>query len=59
MLIGHILDDLANWRNTIFIAKNTNDIHYLDSSLLSSCMQIDALGSSKIADTDDSDLELF
>ena len=59
MLIGHILDDLANWRNTIFIAKNTNDIHYLDSSLLSSCMQIDALGSSKIADTEDSELELF
>lgn len=59
MLMGHILDDLANWRNTIFVAKNTNDIHYLDSSLLSSCMQIDALGSSKAADTDDSELELF
>lgn len=59
MLTGHILDDLANWRNTIFVAKNTNDIHYLDSSLLSSCMQIDALGSSKAADTDDSEFELF
>ncbi len=60
MLLEHILDDLSNWRNTIFIAKDTADIHYLDSSLLSSCMQIDAILSEKIASSDDEDeLELF
>ncbi len=61
MLLEHILDDLSNWRNTIFVAKDTPDIHYLDSSLLSSCMQIDAILSEKIASSDDDEdeLELF
>ena len=60
MLLEHILADLANWRNTIFVKKDTKDIHYLDSSLLSSCMQIEAIVNQKIADAhDDNDLELF
>jgi len=61
MLLGLILDDLVSWRNNIFVAQETADIHYLDSSLLSSCMQIDALISEKVASTDDDDdeLELF
>jgi len=54
------LEDLINWRNTIFISQSTGDIHYLDSSLLSSCMQIDAILSEKVASSDDEDeLELF
>lgn len=60
MLLEHILEDLINWRNTIFISQSTGDIHYLDSSLLSSCMQIDAILSEKVASSDDEDeLELF
>lgn len=60
MLLEHILSDLANWRNTIFVRKDTKDIHYLDSSLLSSCMQIEAIVSQKAADVhDDNELELF
>jgi CheY-like chemotaxis protein len=60
ILLEHVLGDLSNWRNTVFVSKNTADIHYLDSSLLSSCMQIDALVSQRIADShDDDDLELF
>ncbi len=61
MLLGLVLDDLVSWRNNIFVIQETADIHYLDSSLLSSCMQIDALISEKVAaaDDDDDDLELF
>jgi len=61
MLLEHILDDLVDWRKTVFITKETADIHYLDSSLLSSCMQIDAIISQKVAESSDSDedLELF
>lgn len=61
ILLEHMLEDLTNWRNTIFVTKSTADIHYLDSSLLSSCMQIDALLSEKVAasDDDDDELELF
>ncbi len=61
LLLEHILDDLINWRNTIFVSKSTADIHYLDSSLLSSCMQIDAIVSQKAAESADEDdeLELF
>jgi len=61
LLLEHVLDDLVNWRNTIFVSQSTADIHYLDSSLLSSCMQIDAILSEKVASSDDDDdeLELF
>lgn len=61
MLLEHMLEDLSNWRNTIFVTRGTADIHYLDSSLLSSCMQMDALLSEKIATSndDDDELELF
>jgi CheY-like chemotaxis protein len=31
--------DLSTWRDTLFISQNTVDIHYLDSSLLSSALQ--------------------
>jgi two-component system chemotaxis response regulator CheY len=56
-----MLEDLANWRNTIFVTRGTPDIHYLDSSLLSSCMQMDALLGEKVATSsdDDDELELF
>lgn len=60
MLLEHVVADLASWRETIFVARETADIHYLDSSLLSSCMQIDAIASGKVAESDDEDeLELF
>lgn len=59
-LLDHMLNDLSNWRHVIFIDKATQDIHYLDSSLFSSCMQIDAIISGKnISSDDDDDLEFF
>jgi two-component system chemotaxis response regulator CheY len=60
-LMRGVLDDIKKWRDTIFISQNTADIHYLDSSLLSSCMQIESLLMKESAqvEEDDNDLELF
>jgi len=58
--IQNIKIDLTSWRETIFVEKNTLDIHYLDSSLMSSCIQIqlDVTDQKGIVD-DENDLELF
>lgn len=61
LFLDTIRMDLCDWRNRIFIQKNTSDIHYLDSSLFSSCLQLQLkLGNpgTSIQD-DDNDLELF
>lgn len=54
-----ILEDITNWRKTIFILKEARDIHYLDASLLSSCMQTEMLVQEKKPDIEESELELF
>lgn len=54
----HLLEDLQNWRNNIFIKQEANDIHYLDSSLLSSCLQIEGIFSSEAVE-EEGDLEFF
>lgn len=59
LFLDGILQDIAAWRTNIFIDKETNDIHYLDSSLLSSCLQIEMVFEYKSIETADSDLELF
>ncbi|NWF66881.1 MAG: response regulator [Campylobacterales bacterium] len=53
--------DLYDWRDRIFISKNTHNIHYLDSSLFSSCLQIEMILSQedKEISDDENDLELF
>lgn len=58
--IQNIRFDLSSWRQMIFVDKNAVDIHYLDSSLLSSCIQAQ-LGASKknIEFQDVNELELF
>ncbi len=60
MYAQNIKMDLANWRNKIFVEKKALDIHYLDSSLMSSCIQIQlfATGQESLMD-DENDLELF
>ncbi|MBE0497187.1 MAG: response regulator, partial [Campylobacterales bacterium] len=57
-LLLHLLHDLCEWRNQIFITQEAINIHYLDASLLSSCMQIEALFENKTIDEGD-DLEFF
>lgn len=55
----HLLADLRDWRENIFIKQDANDIHYLDSSLLSSCLQIESIFSSESVEDSDDDLEFF
>lgn len=62
ILIDSIKIDLSNWRINVFVSQIAENIHYLDSSLLSSCMQVEAVITAKeieVADEDDNDLELF
>ncbi|HOI82933.1 MAG TPA: response regulator [Campylobacterales bacterium] len=56
---GAISEDLASWRNGIFVTKSAIDIHYLDDSLYSSCLQLEfELKGIKLED-DGGELELF
>jgi len=56
----HFLDDIAEWRNNIFIKQEANDIHCLDASLLSSCLQIQLIFEDKdIVHDNEDDFELF
>ncbi len=60
LLLDGITTDLVSWRNSIFIDKSAIDIHYLDSSLFSSCVQLELeLSDSHISDNDEDILELF
>jgi two-component system chemotaxis response regulator CheY len=55
----HLLEDLQNWRHNIFIKQEANDIHYLDSSLLSSCLQIEGIFGTTAVEEEEGDLEFF
>lgn len=60
VLLIHLLDDLSQWRKNIFLLKEANDIHYLDSSFLSSCLQLQAIFEKKeVEQEDEDDFELF
>ncbi len=43
LLLESALNDLINWRNSVFINRNAKDIHFLDNSIIATCIQIDAL----------------
>lgn len=58
LILKSILDDLTHWRNSIFVDSDTNDIHYLDSSLLSSCLQAQMIFEEAVVE-DDNDMEFF
>lgn len=59
LLMEHLGNDLSTWREHIFELQDTADIHYLDSSFFSSCMQIEAIITNKEIEADDNDFELF
>ena len=60
MLLENLGYDLVSWRKHIFELQDTQDIHYLDSSFFSSCMQIEGIMSNKEIDVDDdNEMEFF
>lgn len=60
MLLEHLGEDLTAWREHIFVLQDTEDIHYLDSSFFSSCMQIEGIvGDKELSGSDDNDMEFF
>lgn len=60
MFMEHLGSDLVSWRNHIFSLQDAGDIHYLDSSFFSSCMQIEGIISDKEIETDDdNEMEFF
>jgi len=55
-----IHDDLVNWKEIVFITQKTDDIHYLDSSLYNTIIELkNVLESNDDDDDDDDDFELF
>jgi len=52
-----ISESMFNWRETIFVNKSTDSIHYLDNALISDCIQVEALLSGQ--EIEGEDLELF
>jgi CheY-like chemotaxis protein len=60
MLMEHLGADLSSWREHIFGLQDAADIHYLDSSFFSSCVQIEGILGNKAVETDDDDeMEFF
>ena len=61
LILDGIKDDLANWRKVIFIEQDSLDIHYLDSSLFSACLQIELVLSDDVKEmeSEEDDLILF
>lgn len=60
MLLEYLGKDLSTWREHIFVLQDTADIHYLDSSFFSSCMQIEGIISEKdVSNDEDNDMEFF
>ncbi len=59
IILRNIFADLTNWRKTVFIDQTTQDIHYLDSSLLSSCLQVELIFNDSQTIEGEDELELF
>lgn len=59
LLLSGIAEDLKQWRKMIFTTQEALDIHYLDASLLSSCLQIEKEFSEDGGLDDGGDLDLF
>jgi len=60
LYIENIFADLKQWREQIFVVQESRDIHYLDSSLFSSILQVQLdLVKSEGLEDDGNDVELF
>lgn len=59
ILLQSVSEDLMQWRQMIFVSQESNDIHYLDASLLSSCLQIKMDFGEGVDEAEENELELF
>lgn len=61
VLLEGIKSDLVAWRHVIFVEQEALDIHYLDSSMFSACLQIELALSDEVKEmeSDEDDLILF
>lgn len=57
--LNSILKDFQKWIDTIFIQKSAVDIHYMDSSLFSGCLQVELDFFNKESDDSDDDIIMF
>jgi len=58
-ILLNIVYDLSSWRENIFINQSAIDIHYLDASLLSSCLQLEAVFEPEAHAEFDNEIEFF
>ncbi len=58
-LLLSLISDLSSWRVNLFVKQEANDIHYLDSSLLSSCLQIESIFAEEKTSEEEDNLEFF
>lgn len=57
IFLWQLKEDLVKWRTNVFIERNVENIHYLDASFFSSCMQIKSIiTKEEIASQDEDDI---
>lgn len=59
VLLEGIQSDLCDWRQLLFVERRALDIHYLDSSLFSTCLQIELILSEETQEIDSAEDELI
>lgn len=59
LLLSGIQSDLSQWRRQLFVTQSALDIHYLDSSLFSTCLQIELILSDEVNEIDSSEEDLI
>lgn len=59
LFLENIVIDLSGWRKIVFIEQSANDIHYMDSSLFSSILQLELVFNTDQKNEDEDDFELF
>lgn len=59
LLLSGIQSDLSEWRRLLFVAQSALDIHYLDSSLFSTCLQIELILSDEVNEIDSAEEDLI
>ena len=60
IFLKSIVDDLIEWKESVFIAQNAEDIHYIDKSFYANISQLEILFSGENAQEEDTEeIEFF